>query len=323
MFGEGDLPIKTPLMERLGLERPVILAPMAFVSGGDLAAAVGRAGGLGLIGGGYAEGDWMETQFAAAGNQPVGVGFITWSLARNPDLLRVALDHGPRAIFLSFGDVRPFAPAIATAGVPLICQVQTLADAKIALGEGATVLVAQGTEAGGHGSSRSTMTLVPEVVDAAGDVPVAAAGGIVDGRGLAASLMLGAGGAVCGTAFFPASESLAHPNAKARVVGASGDETVRDSLFDVLRGRDWPAAYNIRTLRNSYHREWAGDPTRLRARMEEQRHLYGLATAAGDMEVAATIIGEGVGLVHGIEPAEAILDRMVAQATERLAAFAG
>ena len=314
--------IRTPLTERLGLEHPVILAPMAFVSGGKLAAAIGRAGGLGLIGGGYAEGDWLETQLAAAGNQPVGVGFITWSLARNPDLLRVALDHRPRAIFLSFGDVRPFAPEIARAGVPMICQVQTLADARIALGEGAAVLVAQGTEAGGHGSSRSTMALVPEVVDAAGEVPVAAAGGIVDGRGLAAALMLGAAGAVCGTAFFAASESLAHPNAKTRAVAASGDETVRDSLFDVLRGRDWPGRYTNRTLRNAYHGDWADKPERLRAEIEEQRRLYGIAQEAGDMDVAATIIGEGVGLVHGVEPGEAILARMVAQAEERFAAFA-
>ena len=316
------MPIRTPLMDRLGLEHPVILAPMAFVSGGALAAAVARAGGLGLIGAGYAEGDWLETQLGAAGNEPIGVGFITWSLARNPDALRVALDHRPKAVFLSFGDVRPFAPEIARAGVPLICQVQTLADAKVALGEGAAVLVAQGTEAGGHGSSRSTMALVPEVVDAAGEVPVAAAGGIIDGRGLAAALMLVAGGVVCGTAFYAAEESLAHPNAKARAVAATGDETARDSLFDVLRGRDWPDRFTNRTLRNAYHRKWAGEPDRLRDDIEEQRKLYGRAQDKGDMDIAATIIGEGVGLVRAVEPAAVIVERMVAQAEGRLAAFA-
>lgn len=314
--------IQTPLTVKLGLDKPVILAPMAFVSGGELAASVGRAGGLGLIGGGYAEGDWLERQFEAAGNQPVGAGFITWSLARNPDQLRVALDRKPRAIFLSFGDARPFAPAIARAGIPLICQVQTLADARIALAEGAAVLVAQGTEAGGHGSSRSTMALVPEIVDAAGDVPVAAAGGIVDGRGLAAALMLGAGGAVCGTAFFTAEESLAIPGAKARAISATGDETVRDSLFDVLRGRDWPQRFDLRTIGNAYYRDWAGRIDELRADIDGQRRRYDAAQQAGDMEVAATIIGEGVGLVRRIEPAEAILDRMVAEAEARIRATA-
>ena len=314
--------IATRLTDLLGIAHPVILAPMALVSGGALAAAITRAGGLGLVGGGYAEGDWLERQLDRAGNERVGVGFITWALARNPDLLHVALDRGPRAIFLSFGDVRPFASAIARAGVPLICQVQTLADARIALAEGAAVLVAQGTEAGGHGATRATMALVPEIVDAAGDVPVAAAGGIVDGRGLAASLMLGAKGAVCGTAFFVAEESLAHPNAKARAAAANGDETDRGALFDVLRGRDWPEPFTNRTLRNAHHRQWAGRLDEVRERGEQHRALYAAAQDAGDMEVAATIIGEGVGLVHSVEPAAAILDRMVAQAEARLSAFA-
>ncbi|TDR88064.1 NAD(P)H-dependent flavin oxidoreductase [Enterovirga rhinocerotis] len=310
--------IETALTRRLGLSVPVILAPMALVSGGALAAAVSRGGGLGLIGGGYAEGDWLSEQIAHAGNAEIGIGFITWALARNPDLLAVALDRRPRAIFLSFGDLRPFAPAIARAGIPLICQVQTLHDAEIALGEGASVLVAQGTEAGGHGGGRSTMALVPEIADMAGDVPVAAAGGIVDGRGLAASLMLGAGGAVCGTAFFASRESLSHAKAKERAVAASGDETVRDALFDLVRGRDWPTRWTNRTLRNDYHRGWSTRLHTLREQMTEQRPRYFAAQEAGDMDVAATIVGEGVGLVRDIEPAGTILDRMVAEAEARL-----
>jgi len=150
----------------------------------------------------------------AAGNTPIGVGFITWSLRKNPDLLNVALGHAPKVMFLSFGELGDFAPKIKKAGIPLIAQVQTLAQARDAVGEGADIIVAQGAEAGGHGSTRSTLPFVPAVVDAVGDIPVVAAGGIADGRGLAAALTLGASGVLCGTAFFASRESLAHPNLK-------------------------------------------------------------------------------------------------------------
>ena len=120
----------TRLTERFGIDHPILSAPMAFAAGGALAAAVSRAGGLGLIGGGYGDADWLEREFAAAGNARVGCGFITWSLARRPELLHRALAHAPAALMLSFGDPRPFAPAIEAAGSFLVCQVQTLAQAR-------------------------------------------------------------------------------------------------------------------------------------------------------------------------------------------------
>jgi nitronate monooxygenase len=119
--------IATRLTERLGIRHPILLAPMAVVAGGRLAAAVTAAGGLGLIGGGYGDAGWLEQQFAAAGNHRVGCGFITWSLARQPHLLDVALAHRPAVVMLSFGDPRPFGPRIKAAGAQLLCQVQTLA----------------------------------------------------------------------------------------------------------------------------------------------------------------------------------------------------
>ena len=117
-------------------------------------------------------------------------------------MLDVALARDPKVMFLSFGEIASFAPRIKRAGVPLIAQVQTITQAKAAVSEGADFIVAQGTEAGGHGSIRSTFPLIPAVVDAVGNIPVIAAGGIADGRGLAAALMLGAAGVLCGTAFF-------------------------------------------------------------------------------------------------------------------------
>jgi len=161
--------LDTRLTQRFGLTHLVLNAPMALVAGGALAAAVSRAGGLGLIGGGYAgtlgaEPD-LALEFERAAGAKVGVGFITWALARAPAQLDVALALKPACIFLSFGDARPFAARIHAAGVPLICQVQTLAQVESALAAGAFVIVAQGTEAGGHGGARGSFSLIPEVVD--------------------------------------------------------------------------------------------------------------------------------------------------------------
>lgn len=310
--------ISTALTRKLGLQHPVLLAPMGAVSGGALAAAVSRAGGLGLIGGGYGDPIWLAEQFAAAGNEAVGAGFITWSLAKQPDLLDMALQRRPRAMLLSFGDLRPFAAKIKSQGVPLIAQVQTVAQAREAVAEGADIVVAQGTEAGGHGGTRATLPLVPAVVDALGDVPVVAAGGIADGRGLAAALMLGAAGVMCGTVFYATAEALAHPNAKRAVAEGSGDATERGTAVDIVRGYSWPPAWNIRTLTNSFTRQWRGQEETLRRNLAAEQARYMAARDAGDMTVAATIAGEAVDLVRGVETAEAVINRIVSEAESLL-----
>ena len=157
--------IETQLTRVFELTHPIISTPMAKAAGSTLTAAMTRAGGLGLIGGAYCDGDWIEAQFAAAGNEAVGCGLITWALAENPGVLDQVLAHAPRAVFLSFADPAPFAPVIAEAGVPLICQIQTLYNSQRAAEVGATVIVAQGSEAGEHNKTRATMTLVPEVAN--------------------------------------------------------------------------------------------------------------------------------------------------------------
>ncbi|MBA4115836.1 MAG: nitronate monooxygenase [Rubrobacter sp.] len=201
--------IITALTEALGLEYPIVLAPMGSVSGGRLAAAVSKAGGLGLVGGGYGNYAWLRDELSVAKAEtarPWGVGLITW--ATTPETVQLALSYEPHALMLSFGDPRPYVPAIKEVGCKLICQVQDLAGARAAKAAGADVIVAQGTEAGGHGATRATLPLVPAVVDAVAPMPVLAAGGIADGRGLAAALMLGAQGVLMGTRFYAATESL-------------------------------------------------------------------------------------------------------------------
>src|SRR5262249_42888476 len=176
--------ISTRLTELLGIEHPILLAPMDIVADGKLAAAVSNAGGFGIIGGGYGDEDWLTREMDAAGDARVGVGFITWSMARKPRLLDLVLERRPPAVMLSFGETGPHAKKIKQSGAVLICQVQTLEQAREAVASGADVLVAQGAEAGGHGISRSTFPFVPAVADACPNTPLAAAGGVGDGRGL-------------------------------------------------------------------------------------------------------------------------------------------
>lgn len=310
--------IATRLTHRLELRHPIISAPMAFAAGGALAGAVSAAGGLGLIGGGYGDSDWLAQEFARTGNQPVGCGFITWSLTRNPGLLDQALDRNPRAIFLSFGDPKPFASSVRAAGVPLICQVQSLDDARRALDVGADVLVAQGAEAGGHGEKRATFTFVPEVVDlvehCGSDALVCAAGGVADGRGLAAALMLGADGVVMGSRFWASSEALVHPNLHLAALAASGDDTIRTSVLDIVRRLDWPSRYTLRVRKNTFTDAWHGNEASLLADIDAQSSRYRDAWANGDPGTAAVMIGEAAGLIQGIEPAGDILLKTVSEA---------
>src|SRR6202011_4487496 len=222
------MPITTPLTSLLGITHPILSAPMDVMAGARLAAAVSAAGGFGILGGGYGDRAWLEQETAklAGTSVPFGIGFITWSLAKRPELLDVALEAEPRAIMLSFGDPKPFAPRIKSAGALLICQVQNEDMARQALDAGADILVAQGTEAGGHGASRTTVDIVPAIVDlAAGHVPVVAAGGIADGRGLAAMMMLGASGVLVGTRFYASVEADGAEEAKQRIRAANSGET--------------------------------------------------------------------------------------------------
>jgi len=308
------------LTDVLGIEHPVLLAPMDVVSGGRLAAAVSQAGGLGLLGGGYGDQDWIAREWDRAGNARIGCGFITWSLARHPELLDGVLSHQPAAVMLSFGDPRPFGPAIHEAGARLICQVQTVAQAREALEAGADVIVAQGTEAGGHEQSEPLLTLLPQVVDACPDVPVVAAGGIADGRGLAAAMMFGAEGVLMGTRFYASEEAEGHPEAKRRIVAAGSGASVRSIVFDLARRNRWPGSYTGRVLRNGTTERWLGREAELEACADEVGRDYAAAREKGDYDVAGIIAGEACALIHDIPRAGEIVERVVAEAERVIAA---
>jgi nitronate monooxygenase len=322
---EPAMPLANELTRLLGIKYPIILAPMDIVSGARLTAAVSRAGGFGILGGGYGEKAWLErelgrfNELVAASPVPFGIGFITWSLAKKPDLLEIALRARPRAVMLSFGDPRPFALSIKRAGSLLICQVQNEAMAEEALAAGADVLVAQGSEAGGHGANRSTFDIVPAIVDlAAGRVPVVAAGGIADARGFVAALALGAAGALLGTRFYASVEADGAEEAKRRICSAKSGDTIRSLIFDISRNNVWPAPFTGRCLINNHVRRWQGRELEMLQNVEAVAAEYNAAKAAGNYDIAAVIAGEAAGLINDIPPAATIIERIVSEARDIL-----
>jgi nitronate monooxygenase len=318
--------LRTKLTQRLGIRYPVLQAPMGGSAGGTLAAAVSTAGGLGLIGAGRGQvlgAEGLDREFAAAGNQRVGCGFITWGLADRPELLDAALAHAPVAVMLSFGDAAPFIPRIKQAGIPVICQIQTLAMAREVLREGADIIIAQGGEAGGHGSARrGTLALVPAVVDlvqsSGTGALVVAAGGIADGRGLAAALMLGAAGVLVGTRFYASDECAGAPGAKARLAAGNGDDTMRTRIFDIVNDAPWPVEFTGRVLANRFSAAWHGRESELE-QAADTKTRYAEASREGDFDTAVVWGGEAIDLIRTIEPAGAIVTRIVAEAEAALA----
>ncbi|HZD65787.1 MAG TPA: nitronate monooxygenase, partial [Acidimicrobiales bacterium] len=187
---------------------------------------------------------------------------------------------------------------------------------------GADAIVAQGTEGGGHGGRRSTLPLVPAVVDAVAPTPVLAAGGITDGRGLAAALALGAHGAVLGTRFAATPEALGPAWTKARLVAASGDRTTRTRVFDAARGIAWPPAYTGRALANAFIDTWTGREEEL-AGDATARDAFAAAQREGDADQGLVWAGEGIDLLEDVAPAEELVARIVARAAEVLATGPG
>ena len=316
--------IKTRLTEKLNLKHPIIQAPMAFAAGGKLASAVSQSGGLGFIGGAYGDPDWIEKQFKAAGNSEVGCGFITWSLAKQPELLTNVLEKKPKAIFLSFADPAPFADEIIASGTTFICQVQTLSHAKHAASCGADIIVAQGTEAGGHGAKRATLSLVPEVADMLAreysDTLLCAAGGIADGRGIAASLMLGADGVLIGSRFWAAQEADVAQAMHQASIDSTGDDTIRSTVMDVARKLDWPEGYTCRVLQNAFTEKWHDDLDGLIAVADDEAAKWRNAWMQGDPTGANTFVGEATGLINEIRPAAELLSQMSGEAEALLGA---
>jgi nitronate monooxygenase len=305
------------LMRLFGIRYPIIQAPMAGAAGGDLAREVARAGGLGMVGTGtratpaWLDAEWAKLTAGPTAPGPVGIGFMTWALDRYPEqraLLTHALSLRPAAVLISFGDPRPYAPAIKAAGARLICQVQTTADARLALEAGADLLVAQGNEAGGHTGHARLRPLLAEVLGMSTGVPVVAAGGIATGADVAAVLNEGASGAMIGTRFVATPESLYHAQAKERIRQATAADTVYTSVFDIVQGIPWPSRYAGRALRNDFTEAWHDRTPQLQAALPDVRPTFDRA-----MVVYA---GESVARISDVTPAADLVRRIGEEAAE-------
>ena len=316
--------LSTAFTDLFPVRHPIALAPMGGSAGGALAAAVSRGGGLGLLGSGDGNAEWLAREVAmveSSTDQPWGIGFLTWAIDR-PAVDR-ALAYRPRAVMFSFGDPTPFTDPVRRSGAALILQVTDLEEARRAVDLGADVIVAQGTEAGGHGSAhgRSTLPFVPLVVDLAGPIPVLAAGGIADGRGVAAALVLGAAGALIGTRFQATAESRADPAIIKAILDGHGSDTVRSSLLDVVRDSPWPSAYTARTLGHPHLDRWRGREAEA-ATDPRARRDYADDLAAGTIPPQPIWAGEAVDLITDLPSAADLVPALARQAEEALSRFA-
>jgi nitronate monooxygenase len=221
---------------------------------------------------------------------------------------------------LSFGDPAPYADRVRAAGVKLILQVTDLEEARQALAVGADVIVAQGSDAGGHSGRDAigTMSFVPPVVDLAGPTPVLAAGGIADGRGLAAALALGAAGALVGTRFQASLEALVPAEVSKRLLDARGQDTERNRALDIARGAAWPDRYPARTVRNAFLDTWRDREGELRDDAAAQQ-AYGEAVTRHDLDVIAIWASQALDLITTIEPAQDLVGALATEAELALA----
>ncbi len=292
--------LRTVLTDRFSLRAPVVGAPMAGAAGAALASAVSLAGGLGMIGvGAGTDPEWIAaaaTEARAGAAERFGIGLLAWNLTRRPDQLDAALAARPTLVSVSFGDYGPALEPLHRAGIAVATQVGDVASARRALEAGVEVIVARGSEGGGHGDDRvATLPLLQGVLDAVGDhAIVLAAGGIATARGLAAVLAAGAAGAWIGTALLACAEALTPPAARLRLLSATELDTVSTPVFDIAQNIPWPPDYRGRALTNAFTGRWHGRERDLAGSTGVGRALSD-AKERGDYDTAFVYAGQGVG----------------------------
>ncbi|PCE21649.1 NAD(P)H-dependent flavin oxidoreductase [Burkholderia ubonensis] len=313
--------ITSPITRLFGIRHPVVLAPMGGVSGGRLAGAVSRAGGLGLVGASYGDPDWMRAELGLMSDvdAPWGVGLVMFTVEKNMQLLDLALSYRPKVVALSFGNPNLFVGRIKAQGALAVVQVHDVDQALLAVDAGADALIVQGAEAGGHNLRRALFPLLPAVRDAVGDAyPLIAAGGIADGRGAAAALALGANAVMLGTRFVATDESLATPKMRQRLIDSTEKDTVRTRAFDLVRGIEWPAQYSGRALANDFSAQWVGREHELKNAPDAVREAYVQAIRDDDVGTRAIWAGEVSDLVREVSPAADVVRSIAHDAARHL-----
>ncbi len=297
----------------LGIEYPVMSAPMAMHSSGKLAAAVSKAGGLGSFGGVHRTNgpDWIREQVAyirSETDNPFAIGFITSFLPMFEQHFQAVLDEQVPVVALSFGSPQPWLDRAKSAGAKVMCQVQSMTHAQDAVDGGADILVAQGNEAGGHTGTMNLLPLLVSVVSRFPDIPVMASGGISSGRALAAVLAAGGEGAWAGTAFLATPECQEIPDEhKKLIVESDGEDTVYTRAYDVLWGAPWPEGIAERGRRNRFTDEWTGREDEIAARREELQARVQAAEKTFNADDRDVLYGQSAGAVRAVRPAAEVL----------------
>ncbi|MBD5653628.1 MAG: nitronate monooxygenase [Candidatus Eremiobacteraeota bacterium] len=314
--------MRTALTDLLRLRHPIVSAPMTPQSGGLLAGTVSRSGALGMFGFDESESPEslrheLDVLRETAQGESFGIGLVRWVLDLRPDLINVAIEAKPTIVSISFGDPEPYVRRFHEAGILVAAQVQSKAWAEVALEAGCDLIVAQGTEAGGHTGGIGTLPLLQIVLELHGTAPVIAAGGIATGRGLAASLAAGAAGVWIGTPFLAALEARTNPDAVRTLVAADETQTILTSAFDRALHRAWPPEFRGRALRNDFSDAWHGREDQITPDTEAE---LAKARAERNYRVAHLYAGQTVGFVKAREPAEAIVARVASDGERYLRA---
>lgn len=315
--------IHTRICDLLGITHPIVLGGMATGTSVPLVAAVSQAGGFGTLGVTGMSAAQVREQVAAiraATDKPFGVNYL---LFRTDEAeFAAALEARPPVVSFAWArpaqELRTYFQRVHAAGLLVMHMAGEVPEAVRAAEAGADIIVAQGTEGGGHVGWMASMALLPMVVHAVAPRPVLAAGGIADGRGLVAALALGAEGVLLGTRFLATEEAPIHPHLKQAIVRSDGHDTMLTEIPDIAAGQVWPGAM-ARTLRNRFIERWAGREWALRQQAQEVGKAAVAARQAGDVEEAPLLIGQDAGLIDAVLPAGEVVRRMVAQAEEIIA----
>ncbi len=336
--------LRTRLTDLYSIDAPIVLAGMGFISMPPLVAAVSNAGGLGLLGVGAAPPAVMRDlihRVKANTSRPFGVSFLVDSTVMGPlctdEHISVCIEEGVDLVtFFWNAPPKEWTERLHQSGAKVWMQLSSVEAAEAAIAAGFDAIIVQGSEAGGHNRSTAGLfSLIPAVVQAVSPAPVIAAGGIADGRGVAAALALGADGVLVGSRFLSSCEANAHPEYKRRVVEATLHDVDRTSIF----GPEWPSQ-PMRVLRNRVVREWQGrdghtPPPPHPPETIGQTFLFGQPYAmpkfsamlptpetSGDFEEMCLTAGESAALIYDVRPASEILQEMVVQAERIIAELA-
>ncbi|TYC50209.1 DUF561 domain-containing protein [Weissella muntiaci] len=311
-----SIELNNPLFEKLGMKYPIIQGGMAWAGTGRLAGAVSEAGGLGIIGTGYWQADKVRTEIRRAReitDKPFGVNVML--LSRHiREVFDVIIEEGVRVVATGAGDPSPFIDELHAHGILVIPVIPSVGLAKMMEKKGVDAVVAEGMESGGHIGMLTTMTLVPQVVDAV-DIPVIAAGGIADGRGAAAAFMLGASGIQMGTRFLASEESEVHADFKAAVVKAKDIDTLVTGELMGNRARVLKTKMSKNFVKQERFEIQKEKPDAQAIENLENGALR-RAVVDGDKENGAFMAGQISGMIHELKPVAQILDDVWTGATD-------